>query len=177
MDILAQNVARWLPFPLDFSYIENFIANKKLYPHTVPQTRKELFLEQALLIEKGIYDEKLASSPQEKLFLILNIQKFNQPSFLENLGTVIPLKENVPVTLDFGLTEKQSFKTKPDSLQVVPLAENQFVEISVPGSKPYQVKGGLIGLVFDTRRKLPLMADLNSRLRLTRWLEELNVPL
>ena len=45
------DVLRWLPFELDEAEARHIILNKKLRPATVPQTREELLLEQALARE------------------------------------------------------------------------------------------------------------------------------
>jgi len=46
-----ENILRWLPFGMDVAEARNIIANKQLRPTTVPQTRRELLLEQAIARE------------------------------------------------------------------------------------------------------------------------------
>ncbi len=43
----AEEIARWLPFEIKISEIQNYFANKKLYPQTVPTTPRDLQFEQA----------------------------------------------------------------------------------------------------------------------------------
>jgi hypothetical protein len=47
----VEAVLRWLPFELDASEARNALHNKALRPHTLPQTRKDLLLEQAVARE------------------------------------------------------------------------------------------------------------------------------
>ena len=46
-----ENISRWLPFDMEVTEARNIIANKQLRPTTVPQTRRELLLEQAIARE------------------------------------------------------------------------------------------------------------------------------
>jgi hypothetical protein len=46
-----ENILRWLPFDMEVTEACNVIANKQLRPMTVPQTRRELLLEQAIARE------------------------------------------------------------------------------------------------------------------------------
>jgi len=46
-----ENVLRWLPFDMEVTEACSIIANKQLRPATVPQTRRELLLEQAIARE------------------------------------------------------------------------------------------------------------------------------
>jgi hypothetical protein len=46
-----ENILRWLPFDMEVTEARNVIANKQLRPMTVPQTRRELLLEQAIARE------------------------------------------------------------------------------------------------------------------------------
>jgi len=43
----AEDIARWLPFEVNISEIQNYFANKKLYPQIIPTTEREIRLEQA----------------------------------------------------------------------------------------------------------------------------------
>jgi hypothetical protein len=47
----AESVARWLPFEMDEADISNALRNKALHVHTLPQTRQDLLLEQAVARE------------------------------------------------------------------------------------------------------------------------------
>lgn len=46
-----ENILRWLPFSMKGPEARNIIVNKQLRPTTVPQTRRELLLEQAIARE------------------------------------------------------------------------------------------------------------------------------
>jgi hypothetical protein len=46
-----ENILRWLPFGMEVTEARNIIANKQLRPTTIPQTRQELLLEQAIARE------------------------------------------------------------------------------------------------------------------------------
>lgn len=46
-----ENILRWLPFDMEVAEARHVIANKQLRPTTVPQTRRELLLEQAIARE------------------------------------------------------------------------------------------------------------------------------
>jgi len=45
------NIARWIPFPADDTYIRNELRNKMIRPTTIPQTLKDLQIEQAVARE------------------------------------------------------------------------------------------------------------------------------
>lgn len=47
----AQNIMRWLPFILTESEVRDRIRNKMIRPTTIPQTREDLWLEQAICRE------------------------------------------------------------------------------------------------------------------------------
>lgn len=46
-----ENILRWLPFDMEVAEARSVIANKQLRPTTVPQTRREALLEQAIARE------------------------------------------------------------------------------------------------------------------------------
>ncbi len=46
-----ENIARWVPFPLDERDLRNRIKNKMIRPTTIPQTLEELIVEQAIARE------------------------------------------------------------------------------------------------------------------------------
>ena len=46
-----ENILRWLPFDMEVTEAHNIIANKQLRPTTIPQTRRDLLLEQAIARE------------------------------------------------------------------------------------------------------------------------------
>ncbi len=41
-------ISHWLPFEIEQEEIKDFILNKSIYPHTIPQTENDLYLEQAI---------------------------------------------------------------------------------------------------------------------------------
>jgi hypothetical protein len=43
----VESLLRWLPFEMDAKSVYNSLHNKSVYPHTLPQTRQDLLLEQA----------------------------------------------------------------------------------------------------------------------------------
>jgi len=47
----VENISRWLPFPMDKADLTNRLRNKMIRPTTIPQTREDLFLEQAVARE------------------------------------------------------------------------------------------------------------------------------
>jgi len=47
----VQNILRWVPFDLDEGALRNRLRNKMIRPTTVPQTREDLLLEQAVARE------------------------------------------------------------------------------------------------------------------------------
>ncbi len=47
----TENVLRWLPFEMDATEANDLILNKELWPCTIPQTGRELLLEQAVARE------------------------------------------------------------------------------------------------------------------------------
>jgi len=46
-----ENIQRWVPFPLEPSELRNRIGNKMIRPTTIPQTREDLIIEQAIARE------------------------------------------------------------------------------------------------------------------------------
>lgn len=52
-------IQSWLPEALEPAAIQNYLANKLLQPHTIPATREELYLEQAvarLMMQQAVMD-------------------------------------------------------------------------------------------------------------------------
>jgi len=47
----VESVLRWLPFEIEPVEVQNLVHNKALRPHTLPQTRQDLLIEQALARE------------------------------------------------------------------------------------------------------------------------------
>jgi hypothetical protein len=47
----AANIARWLPFDVDMDYLRNQLRNKMIRPTTIPQTKRDLMIEQAVARE------------------------------------------------------------------------------------------------------------------------------
>ncbi|TET16609.1 MAG: methylaspartate mutase [Candidatus Cloacimonadota bacterium] len=47
----VENIMRWIPFDVDRKYLRNMIKNKMIRPTTIPQSLKELQLEQAIARE------------------------------------------------------------------------------------------------------------------------------
>lgn len=47
----AEKISRWLPFPASEGEIKEWVLNKSLHPYSLPQTRRELLLEQAVARE------------------------------------------------------------------------------------------------------------------------------
>lgn len=45
------NIARWIPFPAEDAYVRNELRNKMIRPTTIPQTLKDLQIEQAVARE------------------------------------------------------------------------------------------------------------------------------
>lgn len=50
-DLSIENIARWLPFKIETHAIENFVANRILYPQTVPATEQEMEIDLSILRE------------------------------------------------------------------------------------------------------------------------------
>ena len=46
-----ENIARWIPFPVEEGYVRNQLRNKMIRPTTIPQTLKDLYIEQAVARE------------------------------------------------------------------------------------------------------------------------------
>ncbi|PIZ43309.1 hypothetical protein COY34_01115 [candidate division WWE3 bacterium CG_4_10_14_0_2_um_filter_42_8] len=46
-----EDILRWLPFEMEVVGLENFIANKSLFPHTLPCSERDLAIEGAVLRE------------------------------------------------------------------------------------------------------------------------------
>ncbi len=44
----VEQIIQWLPEEMDAADVSNYLYNKSLYPHTIPQTETELHLEQAV---------------------------------------------------------------------------------------------------------------------------------
>lgn len=50
-DFNLEKVKRWLPFEIDLGVLENYLANKSIYPQTIPLSLRDLAIDQALLRE------------------------------------------------------------------------------------------------------------------------------
>lgn len=53
-NVSPQNVAKWVPFKVSVSSVSNYMANKRLFPGTIPATTRDLAFENALTREKII---------------------------------------------------------------------------------------------------------------------------
>lgn len=62
-----EDVARWLPFQVDLTTVDNFLGNLTLYPNALPLNERELFIHQAVIRE--IFRK---ASPQDGLLFERN---------------------------------------------------------------------------------------------------------
>lgn len=88
--IKIDSVASWLKIPIQLTQLENYLANRILYPQTIPMTVADLEIDLAIVREalkltlnKGVQKDFFASTP----FLNISLRKILIPvKFLNSVG-------------------------------------------------------------------------------------------
>lgn len=112
--------------------------------------------------------------------LISERKSFKQKgsNFLRNLGSLVSLGGGDKVTLDYSLSEVQEVSIQENEIALVPVAEEQKVELSLASAPKvkFRVLGGEWGIVVDGRIKpLPLeFGQERSRQSLASWQQALS---
>lgn len=169
--IPATDIARWLKSIKDIEVIENTIANRILYPQTLPVTKIDMDIDFAILKEILIRDPSLVYdlknsriviseqiearfSPINRLVTII-CESVNIPPQVVNiyaakgsraLGSVIApkLKETIDeVSIDIG---NQSKKLSTGKIYLIPIKDKQST-ILLNKQLTLNVSGGEIGVI------------------------------
>lgn len=87
--IKVEDIAKWLKHQVDFTHLENFLAQRILYPQTVPMTEVDMNIDLAILREAlRLCGPMLGDNP----FLNVTLRKILIPStflnFIPNLQTL-----------------------------------------------------------------------------------------
>lgn len=159
-----ENVGRWLPIQVDPTALADSLANKILYPQTVPVTKEDLYLEQAMYIEelrknpeKWYQNGKITIPPKlstiakskgELMLMVLNALEPQGVVEVENLGIVITPDGNIQkekqvceINVDFGLTNKQKVKVSFDEIAIIPIPEKQKTILDIHCFSPFKLDG------------------------------------
>ncbi len=158
------DVGRWLPIQVDPTSLEDSLGNKILYPKTVPVSRQDLYLEQALFVEElrnnpqdWAKDGKIVIPPKlltisttlgEAMLTVLNAMEPKGLVEVQDVGVVIAPegtadKEKViaEITVDFGLTQKQKLKVLYDSIVLIPQTQGSKATLTIKLQNPFKING------------------------------------
>ena len=106
----AEEIARWLPFEIKLSEIQNFFANKEIYPQLIPITEKEIKLEEA--------------AARVRIKSVLNPKPSTpNPDYIIASGGVLskaPKPSHVVLMLLDSLQPKNLLKIHLDTKQILP---------------------------------------------------------
>lgn len=180
------DVGRWLPIQVDPTSLEDSLGNKILYPQTVPVSRQDLYLEQALFVEElrknpqdWVKDGKIVIPPKlltisktlgEAMLTVLNALEPKGIVEVEGAGVVIAPegitdKEKViaEITIDFGLTQKQQLKVLYDSITVIPQTPDTKATLTIKLQKPFKINGKDKVKIVVEAGKLGIVFDARGR--------------
>ena len=177
---LAQKIAELVKPKLDLAAVENYISNKKLYPHSVPSTKLELN------IDLHLFKEFLRLHPdtvyqESKRILVFDISLINRFGDLKKLilVTLEAIPTQGPITQILINDEQNNLKLtgtliKPKivpnlekldvnlggknlslimgKVYLIPI-QTQNIDLRVGLDTPLKVSGGDLGLIFDCKQK------------------------
>lgn len=139
------DIARWLKVPPPLFFLENYLANRILYPQSAPQTKAEVDLDLAILREALRRNPSFLVSAEKKILIpeefherlpnlntlawafvdayrpkgvaTINIVR---KSGDEVVGMVIAPENILPTDMLKLVVENQSYEIKPGALMVIP---------------------------------------------------------
>ncbi len=156
----------------EIHFLENFLANRLLYPQTVATTKQEISLDFAMVKQaikkrpQKIYDPNLKKivlpkginyfgNLKKSLPSILEILNLDTvvPIFLETtlIGTIITLVKNNKGSLELLLND-QVYQLKPNSLSLIETTDKS-AHIKLQGFPELIVPGGEFGIAIDARER------------------------
>lgn len=171
------DIARWLKPSPDYGLIENFIANKILYPQTIPVSRFDLSLELAILRELIKRHKNFFQSGKKLILpkpLVDRLPNLSQLT-LALIDSLLP-KDVVYVELEkkiigtvirpqmpwpgskFSLNIGKGFNFKKNMVTLLPLKGETRIKFKGTNAKlmekdevEFNVSGGALGLLIDGR--------------------------
>ena len=175
------DIARWLDFKVEPHAVENYVANRIIYPQTLPSSSREMKLDLAILREALTRDEKVVFDQVKSTIVLtdefmvhftlkdlataladgLNLQEktlvyWKTESGVRNLGTIINLRGSVNDNLNLTLNTGGD---KPTTQNIV-IKNGSFefigcnsksAAITLDNSRTIDVIGGDLGIVVDIR--------------------------
>lgn len=179
-------IDRWLPVIIDRLTIEDALANRRLYPETIPDTVRELLIEQARRIEsvRQTHDAKVQSTLEvpeslseiavdqiDLLWLAVNgfepdgvVTVYNQSSAIGVIAAFYKDDQTkLAIHIDQGTTEPIRINVAPQMLhlilpQVIGDDRAILVQVHQETLSQFTVPSAL-PVVFDTRSR-PLLANI-----------------
>lgn len=173
-DVTADELGRWLSFIVEEHELENFLANRLIYPQTIPMTAQELEIDYAILRaaitlnRTRFYNPSrlIVQIPEDYLLRFPNTNKliwcFTDALDLKEvtkivmkkglgkrvLGSILTYPSLTPVNLTI---KNQQFSLPAGSLTKIPLKEKSTqVQLNQTSSVVY---GGEAGLCIDLRER------------------------
>lgn len=172
--IPPEDINRWLKVKLEPHILENYIANRILYPQTVPTSEYELDIDLAILreiIRRGsplFYQNSRIVIPSEYVDRFPSLLKL-ATAFVDGLTpagvTPIAIKEHDGVQLigsyvSFSFLKEQNpikvivngveYKIKLNALTLLPFNEKQ-LKVMIDETQEILIDGGTLGVLIDLR--------------------------
>ncbi len=176
-EIETEDIAKWLKNPASSKfYLENYFANKLLYPQVAPTTPQDLNYDLAILREV-LKKNLIFYNIKQKKFLIPELFSKSLPDLVKLvwafidaycpndlvtinligessekiLGSVVIVKfeNSSPVTLNI---ENKVYQIKPGTLMIIPCPGNRcHIQITGKNEAVFETAGGKLGLFIDGR--------------------------
>lgn len=170
------NIIRWLKIKPEVHSLQDYIANRLLYPQTIPLTQQDLEIDLALLREALILEPSHIFIPNKKKIVIPEDMENRFPP-LEKLTMAITeainpagvtsiyvYRDNISVQV--GVIARPEILNSPNELDV--FIDNKMIRFATGGVsifplppkpltikiatlEPFTVSGGDVGLILDLR--------------------------
>ena len=177
--IPPESIQRWLPTRYDAHVLENFLANRIIYPQTVALTKEDHSIDKAILQEYIVRNPSFFYNPLSHrliipLDLINHLPPINEiiPLFCNILNiagnTQIFISEKNSLKLEGSITdpavspsEKMIEITLNGTKQTVPFGgvyhfslDAEHIKLKIDGTNEIMVSGGKLGVTIDLRKKV-----------------------
>lgn len=118
----------------------------------------------SLIKSSGIYDLFVDRNNHVVLNGLYN-NKFNVISLVDSIGTLVSTRGPLECLLNTGVGTEQFFEVEKNSIFIMPIKDSGEAKLSLKstdlGSKSIDIKGGSVGLIFDTRdQKTSIYEDI-----------------
>lgn len=153
--VTFESVKRWLNFKVEDHTLENFIANRLLYPQTVPMNEQEMEIDLSILRETLKMDNRLLYNPFKSSIIIPEEFEVRFPPLIKLISAlcdVLVLKEVTKIYV------KSWVGTHPMGSIVIPKSIHPTSLITL-GGKKYQVKPNSLNQISVPERQQMLQID------------------